>query len=55
MKTNMTNQQNNTLINLMLNGEFCSYHFDEDNEIDTWIYRNGKFQWVHIDRLGNEI
>ncbi len=49
----MTTQQNNTLINLMLNGELVS-HFIVDNKIMVNVYRKG-FKWIYINESGKEI
>ncbi len=47
----MTNQQNNTLINLMLNGKLVS-HFNLDTEIMAKIF-DKSFKWVYINESGD--
>jgi len=49
----MTTQQNNTLINMMLNGTLVSY-FIVDNQIMVKIY-NKSFKWIYINEDGSEV
>ena len=50
----MTTQQNNSLINLMLNGELTS-HFIVDNYIMVNVYRENSFQFIYLDEAGKEV
>jgi len=48
----MTNQQNNTIINMMLNGTLVKYFNPEDNQIMVNIF-DKSFKWVYVNLDGS--
>jgi len=47
----MTTQQNNSLINLMLNGKYVSHFSVDNNEIMAYVF-DKKFYWIYFDING---
>ncbi len=51
----MTTQQNNVLINLMLNGELVKVLYNVDGKVGASVYRKGSFYIILVSADGREV